>query len=76
MSTVKNSFYVEDCLKALPSDEEALHQSSDLRSLLSKGGFKLTKWISTSRRVLETIPVAEQAKEVKTLDLSKDDLPS
>ena len=75
MSTVKNNFYVDDCLKALPSDEEASHHASDLRSLLSKGGFRLTKWISTSRRVLETIPVAERAKEVKTLDLSKDDLP-
>ena len=62
VSTVKNNFYVDDCLKAL-------------RSLLSKGRFKLTKWISTSPRVLETIPVAERAKEVKTLDLSKDDLP-
>ena len=61
--------------QALPSDEEASHHASDLRSLLSKGEFRLTKWISTSRRVLETIPVAERAKEVKTLDLSKDDLP-
>ena len=75
VSTVKNNFYVDDCLKALPSDEEASHHASDLRSLLSKGGFRLSKWISTSRRVLETIPVAERAKEVKTLDLSKDDLP-
>ena len=75
VSPVKNNVYVDDCLKALPSDEEASHHASDLRSLLSKGGFRLTKWISTSRRVLETIPVAERAKEVKTLDLSKDDLP-
>ena len=73
--TVKNNFYVDDCLKALPSVEEASQHASDLRSLLSKGGFRLTNWISTSRRVLETIPEAERAKEVKTLDLSKDDLP-
>ena len=25
VSTVKNNFYVDDCLKALPSDEEASH---------------------------------------------------
>ena len=30
---------------------------------------------SNSREVLETIPEEERAKEVKTLDLSKDDLP-
>ena len=75
VSTVKNNFYGGDCLKALPSVEEASHHASDLRSLLSKGGFRPTKWISTSQRVLETIPVAKRAKEVKTLDLSKDDLP-
>ena len=75
VSTVKNNSYVSDCLKAVPSVEEASHHASDLRSLLSKGGFRLTKWISTRQRVLETIPVAERAKEVKSLDLSKDDLP-
>ena len=75
VSTVKNNFYVDDCLNALPSVEEASQHASDLRSLLSKGGFRLTKWISTSRRVLEFIPEAERAKEVKRLDLIKDDLP-
>ena len=66
ISTVRNNFYVDDCLKSLPAD---------LRALLLRGGFKLTKWISNSRRVLETIPVDERAKEAKTLDLSKDGLP-
>lgn len=75
VTTVKRNFYVDDCLKSLPSVEEASQHASDLRSLLSRGGFRLTKWISNSRRVLETIPEVERAKEVKTLDLSKDYLP-
>ena len=75
VSTVKNNFYTDDCLKALPSVKEASQHASDLRSLLSKGGFRLTKWISNSRDFLETIPEEEHTKEVKTLDLSKDDLP-
>ncbi|XP_078344097.1 uncharacterized protein LOC144629756 [Oculina patagonica] len=75
VSTVKNNFYVDDCLKSLPSVDEASQHASDLRSMLSRGGFRLTKWISNSRQVLETIPEAERAKEVKALDLSKDDLP-
>ena len=37
--------------------------------MLSKGRFRLTKWISTSRTVLKTIPEAGRTKEVKTLDL-------
>ena len=52
-----------------------MQHATDLRSLLSRGGFRLTKWISNSRRVLEAIPEAERAKEVKSLDLSKVDLP-
>ena len=30
VSTVKNNFYVDDCLKALPSVEEASQHASDL----------------------------------------------
>ena len=75
VTTVKRNFYVDDCLKSLPSVEEASQHASDLRSLLSRGGFRLTKWISNSRRVLETIPEVERAKEVKTIDLCKDYLP-
>ena len=75
VSTVENNFYVDDCLKALPSVEEVSQHASDLRSLLSKGSFRLTKRISNSREVLKTIPEEEPSKEGKTLDLSKDDLP-
>ena len=46
-----------------------------MKCLLSRGGFPLTKWVSNSRRVLDAIPEAERAKEVKNLDLSKEDLP-
>lgn len=35
----------------------------------------MTTWISNDRRVLETIPEDKRAKDVKALDLSKDDLP-
>ncbi|XP_068758062.1 uncharacterized protein [Montipora capricornis] len=75
VSSVNKNFYVGDCLKSLPSTEEALQHASDLKCLLSRGGFRLTKWVSNSRRVLDVIPEAERAKEVKNLDLSKEDLP-
>lgn len=43
--------------------------------MLVGGGFNLTKF--NSRKVLETIPVSERAKEVKYLDKEKnnDELP-
>ena len=51
VNTVKNNFYVDDCLKSLPSVDEAAQHAGDLRSLISRGGFRLTKWISNSRKV-------------------------
>ena len=40
---MKKNFYVDDCLKSLPSVAVAIAHVHDLQDLLSKGGFKLTK---------------------------------
>lgn len=45
----------------------------ELRRLLAKGGFCLTKWISNSREVIDTIPESERAGSVKQLTF--DELP-
>ena len=45
-----------------------MHQ---LRSILSKGGFRLTKWLSNSLEVLDCIPRIERAPSVLGLDLDK-----
>ena len=75
VNTVKKNFYVDDCLKSLPSVAVAIAHVNDLQNLLSKGGFKLTKWVSNSREVLEAIPEQERSAEFKRLDLHNDELP-
>ncbi|XP_044180533.1 uncharacterized protein LOC122961788 [Acropora millepora] len=75
INRVRRNFYVDDCLKSLPSVEDAVSHVEELRSLLQRGGFRLTKWISNSREVLESIPESERAQEIKKLDLQKDELP-
>lgn len=75
ISAIKNNFYVDDCLKSLPSDLEALQFVKDLSTACQTGGFQLTKWASNSRTVLSSIPLEERAKDVKMLDLEKDELP-
>ena len=47
----------------------------ELCSLLQRGGFRLTTWVSSSREVLESIPVKDRGQEIKKLDLQKDELP-
>lgn len=47
----------------------------DLIKIWGHGGFHLNKWVSNHRKVLDSIPKSELAKEVKTLDLDQDELP-
>ncbi len=73
--TVQHNFYVDDCVKSVPEETEAIQLVKDLTALCSKGGFQLTQWVSNSRTVLASIPPEQRAKEVRTLDLDKDSLP-
>ena len=52
----------------MATDESAICLARELRELLSKGGFRLTKWLSNSRKVVESISEAERATAVKNLD--------
>ncbi|XP_023192327.1 uncharacterized protein LOC111609249 isoform X3 [Xiphophorus maculatus] len=75
IDTIKNNFYVDDCLKSVPTEEDAVQMVKRLTELCSKGGFMLSKWVSNSRTVLMSIPEERRAKEIKNLDLDKDQLP-
>ena len=71
IETVKRNFYVDDCLKSVGSDVNAIRLARQLRELLARGGFKLTKWLSNSRKVIESLPESERAAQVKTIDFDK-----
>ena len=68
---VRRNFYVDDCLKSLKTSQEAKRVVKELTELLSRGGFRLTKWISNDREVLENIPQSERAASVVDLALDK-----
>ncbi|KAL2083668.1 hypothetical protein ACEWY4_021441 [Coilia grayii] len=75
IDTILYSFYVDDCLASVASEEEAISLYKDLGAICAKGGFYLTKWVINSCSVLAVIPEQEQAKEVKNLYLDSDVLP-
>ena len=65
VNTIKRNFYV-DCLKSLPSVKDAIAHVRELCSLLHRGGFRLTKWVSSSREVLESILLKTVVKKSRS----------
>lgn len=71
VDTVRKNVYVDDCFKSVPTKPKAVVLADELRQLLAKGEFHLTKWISNSRNVLDTIPASKRAGSVQDLLLSR-----
>ena len=61
LDTVERGFYVDDWLKSLPTKDEAISLVHELPDLLSRGGFRLTKWLSNEREFLSHVPQGERA---------------
>ena len=64
IETVQRNFYVK-------SEKEAIQLANQLREILAKGGFRLTKWVSNCRMVINSFPESERAASAKDLDLEK-----
>ncbi|XP_038060160.1 uncharacterized protein LOC119731170 [Patiria miniata] len=75
VQAVKENFYVDDLLKSFKLEDDAAFMVKQLTHLLAKGGFHLTKWICSSRNVMDSVPTAERAKTVTDLDLDHERLP-
>ena len=69
--TVQRNFYVDDCLKSERTTDKAVAVAKKTSELLTRGGFKLTKWISNKREVIEAIPKKDRAKSILGLELDK-----
>ena len=72
-NSVKNSFYMDDFLRSEKDDVQAKKMQKDVTEMLSKGGFRLTKWVSNSREVMKNVSQEERAHP--ELDLSETELP-
>ena len=73
---VKKNFYVDDCLPSVDDVHEAIQLANGTRELMKNRGFRLTKWLSNSKEVIEAIPVEDRAKNVQNLDLGQSSLPT
>ena len=48
---LKNNFYVDDILKSVENEDKAITLMKDVKLMCQEGGFNLTKFASSSKRV-------------------------
>ncbi|XP_006817264.1 uncharacterized protein LOC102809835 [Saccoglossus kowalevskii] len=72
---VRNDFYMDDGLKSVPDPTQAINLIESCSQLCAKGGFKLHKFASNDKRVVENIPVDLRAKDIQSFDICHDNLP-
>ena len=73
IQTALRDHYMDNLLRSLPSDQEAISLALQVIDFLTRSGFRLTKFMSNSREVLAKLPVADYAHQ--SLDLELDSLP-
>ena len=75
VNTAKQDFYMDDVLKSTESIDEAIKLVKELKIVCNDGGFKLTKWSSNRREVLQEVAIEHRSKELRNLDLDSSQLP-
>jgi len=73
LNTVLRNFYVDDCLKSANSVESAIVLAKQVKELLNRRGFHLTKYISSSPELLKHIPKEDRGKSLISLQLNLED---
>ena len=51
VETLQNNFYVDDLLKSLDNERQAIKLIKNVKAMCASGGFKLTKFVSNSKQV-------------------------
>ena len=75
IDTILKNFYVDDMVISLDKIEDAVNLAYEAQVSCSRGGFRLTKFVSNSPQLMESIPRTSWAEDIKELDLDHDDMP-
>ena len=67
---VANNFYMDDFLSSLSDEESLIRLSLSLILRFKICGFRLFKWVSNSKVILENIPSSELSTKFINLDLN------
>ena len=75
INTICHNFYVDDCLCSTDTVEMATNIACGVKELLKRRGFNLTKYVSNSMELLQSIPRNCWGKSLKGLNLDFEKLP-
>ena len=68
---IKHNFYADNMCDSFETEAQAIEFIRQVTHSLASGGFRLTGFASSSRRVVNTVPPTERAASVKDLDLDQ-----
>ena len=71
LETVRDSFYVDDCLKSVDDVDAAIRLVKELDLLLKSGGFNLSKYVSNCRSLLSEICESDLSPTIVNLDFDR-----
>ncbi|XP_045463850.1 uncharacterized protein LOC123673410 [Harmonia axyridis] len=71
---MKRQHYVDDYLDSCSTYEEAIQRVRDVIYVHNQAGFEMVKWISNSKRVLESIPKCLRAESEKNIKIDSQEI--
>ena len=72
---VRRDFYVDDGLTSVESVHDAVTLIRNTKEMCRRGGFKLHKFTSSHKEVIEAIPIEDRAEGIQSIDLDKEAIP-
>jgi len=68
-------FYVNDRLTSVESVHDTVILIRNTQEICRRGGFKLHKFTSSNKEIIEAIPIKDQAEGIQCIDLDKEAIP-
>lgn len=73
---VERDFYVDDGLKSVPTEEDAINLLRNTQEMLATANIRLHKIASNRENVLKAFPVEDHAKDLRALDFTAETMPA
>ena len=72
---IRRDFYVDDGLKSVSGVDEAIKLIDNTKSMCTKGGLRLHKFISNNKDVIQHLETEDMAMDLRDVNLALDKLP-